>query len=81
MYQVDTGLEEVSIPDGVRELCDYCFAGRFSPRRVMFGSLLSLERIRVYCFKGHGVKEVIIPSGGCELFDGCFNRERMGCNV
>ena len=43
-------MEEVSIPDGVRELCDDCFSGCGSLRRVNFGSSSSLERIGVECF-------------------------------
>ena len=40
-----SGVEEVSIPDSVRELCDGCFKGCASLRRVNFGSSSSLERI------------------------------------
>ena len=40
-----SGVEEVSIPDGVRELCDRCFHWCESLRRVTFGSCSSLERI------------------------------------
>ena len=41
------GLVEISIPDRVRELCEGCFKGRSSLRRVIFGSSSSLERIVV----------------------------------
>ena len=40
-----SGVEEVSIPDGVRELCDGCVEGCKSLRRVNFGSSSSLEKI------------------------------------
>ena len=40
-----TGVEEVSVPDGVRELCDGCFNGCSSLRRVTFGPSSSLRRI------------------------------------
>ena len=39
------GLEEISIPDSVRELCDGCFKGCWRLRRVTFGPSSSLERI------------------------------------
>ena len=40
-------LVEISIPDSVRELCDHCFKGYKSLRRVPFGPSSSLERIGV----------------------------------
>ena len=43
-------LRDVSIPDGVRELCDDCFYGCKSLRRVNFGSSSSLERIGFRAF-------------------------------
>ena len=39
------GLEEIRIPDSVRELCDGCFKGCKGLRRVTFGPSSSLERI------------------------------------
>ena len=45
-----SGVEEASIPDGVRELCEGCFEGCSSLRRVMFGSSSSLERIGFRAF-------------------------------
>ena len=44
------GVEEVSIPNGVRELCDRCFKECRSLRRVDFGSSSSLERIGFRAF-------------------------------
>ena len=38
-------LRHVSIPNNIRELCDDCFKGCKSLRRVNFGSSSSLERI------------------------------------
>ena len=32
-----TSVEDVSVPDGVRELCDGCFKGCSRMRRVIFG--------------------------------------------
>ena len=62
----------MSIPDGVRELCDRCFYSCKSLRRVTFGSSSLLERIGVSCFAGSGVEEVNIPDGVRELCDRCF---------
>ena len=45
-------LSSVCVPDSVRELCDGCFQGCQSLRRVTFGSSSSLERIGDYCFGG-----------------------------
>ena len=42
-----TGVEDVSVPDSVCELCDHCFAVCESLHRVMFGSVSSLERVGV----------------------------------
>ena len=65
-------LRDVSIPNNVRELCDSCFKGCRSLRRVNFGSSSSLERIGVSCFKHSGVEEVSIPDSVRELCDCCF---------
>ena len=43
-------VESVSIPDGVRELCDFCFYKCKSLRRVNFASSSSLERIGFQAF-------------------------------
>ena len=45
-----SGVEEVSIPDSVRELCDGCFERCESLRCVNFGSSSSLERIGFRAF-------------------------------
>ena len=45
-----SGVEEVSIPDSVRELCDGCFFECKSRYRAMFGSSSTLERIGFRAF-------------------------------
>ena len=67
-------LREVSIPNNVRELCDRCFIGCASLRRVNFGSCSSLERIGVECFEGSVVEDVSIPDGVRELCNRCFKK-------
>ena len=47
-----TAVEDVQIPDSVRELCDFALYGCESLRRVTFGSSSSLERIGDLCFAG-----------------------------
>ena len=64
-----SGVQEVIIPNNVRELCDCCFKECSSLRHVTFGSSSSLERIGVSCFERSGVKEVIIPDSTRELCD------------
>ena len=67
-------LRDVSIPNNFRELCDRCFEGCESLRRVTFGSSSSLERIGAECFNGSGVEEVrfvncvIVASVGARVF-------------
>ena len=51
----ESGVEDVSIPDGVRELCDRCLSWCRSLRRVTCGSSSLLERIGNACFVGSGV--------------------------
>ena len=48
----ETAVEEIAVPDSVRELCDGCFYRCESLRHVMFGSSSSLERIGDCCFGG-----------------------------
>ena len=77
------GLEEIRIPDSVRELCDGCFKGCSRLRRVTFGPSSSLERIGVEAFGAVqaggqstpcGLEEISIPNGVRELCDDCFKR-------
>ena len=67
-------LSSICIPDSVRELCDRCFQGCKSLRRVVFGSSSSLERIGRYCFADTAIEEVSIPNCVNELCGGCFKR-------
>ena len=67
-----SGFEEVSVPDGVRELCEGCFKECWSLRRVTFGPSSSLEQIDVDWIQGTSVEEVFVPDGVCELCEGCF---------
>ena len=55
-------LSSVCVPDGVRELCDGCFSGCSSLRRVTFGACSSLERIVVDWIQKTGVEEVSVPT-------------------
>ena len=48
----DAGVEEASIPDGVRQACDCCFGWYGSLHCLTFGSSLYLKRILAQCF-GH----------------------------
>ena len=76
------GLVEINIPDSVRELCDGCFRGCASLRRVTFGPSSSLERIGVEAFgavegdygevTACGLVEISIPDNVRELCDRCF---------
>ena len=71
------GLVGISIPDGVRELCDGCLKWCSSLRRVTFGRCSSLERIGVSCLERSGFEEVSVTDGVRELCDGCFR----GCKI
>ena len=66
-------MREVSIPNNVSELCDGCFKGCKSLRRVTFGPSSSLERIGVSCFEESGVEEFAVPDSVRELCDNCFS--------
>ena len=67
----DSGVEDVSIPDGVYELGSCCFKGCKNLLRVTFGPSSSLVRISCSCFFHAGVEEVSIPGvydlGSCIL--------------
>ena len=65
-------LSSVCIPDSTIELCDCCFCGCKSLRRVTFGSSSSLERIGVSCFYRSEVEEISVPDSVRELCDRCF---------
>ena len=62
VYVIKCGLVEISIPDSVRELCDGCFKGCSSLRRVTFGPSSCLERIGDLCFDGVGLVGLKIPA-------------------
>ena len=65
-------LSSVCVPDSVRELCDGCFQGCSSLRRVTFGPSSSLERICVSCLRRTGVEEFAVPDRVRELCERCF---------
>ena len=67
-----SGTEDIIIPGDIRELCEGCFKGCRSLRRVTLGLSSSLERIGVSCFEATGVEEVSVPDSVRELCDGCF---------
>ena len=71
------GLEEIRIPDSVRELCEGCFKGCWSLHRVTFGPYSSLERIGVSCFEESGVEEVSVPDGAMS----CSRAASLGAGV
>ena len=64
-------LSSVCVPDSVRELCDGCFKGCKSVRRVTFGCLSSFERVNLCSFQGTGVEDIVFPNGLRELCDCC----------
>ena len=70
-------MEEASVPDGVRELCEGCFKGCSSLCRVTSGPSSSLARIGVDANIGGlrqcEIAEIGIPNSVCQLGDGCFN--------
>ena len=84
-----SGVEEVSVPNSVRELCEGCFKACRRLRRVTFGPSSSLERIGFEAFgavqgfgnQGCGFEEISIPDSVCELCDGCFKWCESLCRV
>ena len=72
-------LSSVCVPDIVRELCDDCFKGCSSLRRVTFGPSSSLERIGVSCFEESGVEEVSVSDSVRELLHGV--QEFAACDI
>ena len=66
-------LKCVTIPDSVRELCDYCFSECWGLSLVTFSPSSSLERIGVSCFEDTEITELSIPDSVRELCDRCCN--------
>ena len=80
-------IEEIFIPNVVREIGDHCFAACYSLRRVTFGSAPHLERIGVEAFsclagysrkvRGCPLEEFCLPDSVREIgsccFAGCFS--------
>ena len=60
-------IKAVSIPDGVRELCDRCFAGCRSLSYLRFGACRSLESIGADSFSGTELGPMCIPENPREL--------------
>ena len=65
-------IEEISIPDSVRELGDKCFFWCEKLRRVSFGACSTLELIGVMAFSRTMIEEISIPDSVRELGDECF---------
>ena len=76
-----TSVEDVSVPDSVRELCEGCFKGCKSLRRVTFGPASSFERIGVSCIEFTGVEEVRLPGRGRVLRNRCFSWHKRLLNA
>ena len=74
-------VEEVTIPDTVREICDECFSGCSSLRRVTFGASSTLERLGRRWLAGTQVEEVTIPDTVREICDRCFSGCSCGLRV
>ena len=70
-------MQEVSIPSNMSELCDGCFLGCKSLRRVAFGSSSSLEVIGVSCFHWARVEEVRNPTVSVSCALGASVRARV----
>ena len=71
----------MSIPDGVRELCDSYFKGCKKFLRVNFGSSSSLEWIGALCFAGSGLLDFEIPSTAGAIGGGAFDECRLSGSV
>ena len=71
----------MSIPDGVRELCDSYFKGCKKFLRVTFGSSSSLEWIGALCFAGSGLLDFEIPSTVGAIGGGAFDECRLSGSV
>ena len=69
----NSGVEEVSVPNGVRELCDGCFKGCWRLRRVTFGPSSSLERVGSLCFCKCGLVKFEIPVSVRAIGGGAFS--------
>lgn len=75
-----SGSADLVIPDGVRELSDYCFNGHWIDT-IKFGESPVLERIGIEAFsRGNGFngvygvpEEIDIPDSVVELGDRCFH--------
>ena len=71
------------MPDSVRELCEGCFKGCRSLRRVRFSPSSSLVRITPLCFYQSGLVEFEIPvclrGIGKGEFGGCALRGGIMC--
>ena len=69
----EQGVQSVSIPDEVEELCDNCFSFCKSLPRVTFSDSSSFKLIRKQAFCKSGLKEIHIPDHVEELCDNCFS--------
>ena len=58
---MESGVEEVAVPDSVRELCDGCFRWCEQLRSMTFGPSTSLERIGIEAFGA--VQENVLHAG------------------
>ena len=71
----------MSIPDGVRELCDECFKGCKHRRCVTFGPLSSLERISAQWFASCGLAEFEMPMSVRSTGGGAFGECALACGI
>ena len=69
-------IEEVIMPDSLRELANRCFSNCKKLRQVIFGPSSNLQRIGKYAFTYTAIESLSIPDSVIELGYQCFLRCR-----
>ena len=73
---MDSGVEEVTVPESVREIGKYVFACCKNLRLINFAEDSRLEKIGYYCFYDSGIQRIAVPSGikviERGMFQSCF---------
>ena len=74
MYENNTDLQTVTVPDGVNQIGEYCFSGCSNMTNVYFGENSTLEHIWGYGFAGTALESIVLPDSFVDwanwIFDG-----------
>lgn len=73
MYDSNTDLQTVTVPDGVKQIGEYCFHDCSNMTNVYFGENSTLEHILGYGFAGTALESIVLPDSFIDWYNWIFD--------